>query len=159
MKHRCFCAFYFISHQVPISPPPLSGPIRMGWRLSSTPWFWPKQLRRVEDLGSLEERKQCSFVNAMSFMYVLNINRQILSYGRGYPHADARMYESSGQMESGPGSNPHQLLHRCACWKYLYFGKLNKHHLVKSSSLCPGQSPSSALLHQTPLITLQIIEI
>lgn len=42
-------------------------------------------------------------------MYVLNRNRQILSYGRGYPHADARKYESSGQLESGPGSDPRQL--------------------------------------------------
>lgn len=158
MKHWWFCAFdfvsYHISHDVPISPLPLSGLIRMVWRLSSTPRFWPKQLWWVEDLGSLKEHKQCSFVNAMSFRYVLNIKRQILSYGRGYPHVHAKMYESSGQLESGPRRNPCQLLHRCACWKYLYFG-----NLMKSYSLCPGQSPSSALLYQTLLITLQIIEI
>lgn len=52
-------------------------------------------------------------------MYVLNRSKWVLSYGRGYPHADARMYESSGQLESGPGSDPCQLLYRCACWKHL----------------------------------------
>lgn len=52
-------------------------------------------------------------------MYVLNRSKWVLSYGRGYLHADARMYESSGQLESGPGSDPCQLLYRCACWKHL----------------------------------------
>lgn len=62
---------------------------------------------------SLGEQEEWNFVDSMSFMYILNKNRWIFSYGKGCQHAWT--YKSSGQLESGPGRDSCRLLHRCVC--------------------------------------------
>lgn len=61
----------------------------------------------------LGEQEEWNFVDSMSFMYILNKNRWIFSYGKGCQHAWT--YKSSGQLESGPGRDSCRLLHRCVC--------------------------------------------
>lgn len=79
--------------------------LQVCWRLSlSRHRFWPKQQPRqlwwLEASCSLEEQEQCSFVDAASFVYILNRNRWIFSCGRSYQHSWT--YKPSRQLESGP---------------------------------------------------------